>query len=72
MQRARHATDRRRVLLTLTKLGVQASLEFSSVNEQVAGLVSDDARPYVWTFLEDATRLYVQLVGTGDDQASTS
>lgn len=59
VRRERHATDRRRVLLTLTKRGLQASLEFESVNQDIADELDPDARESIETFLATAARTFV-------------
>lgn len=59
VQRERHRTDRRRVLLTLTKLGFSAQLETEATHHRVARLVADgsDEHAVVQRFLDEAARL---------------
>lgn len=59
VRREPHQTDKRRVLLTLTKLGFRAQLELEYVHAKVARLVNSDpgASAHVRRFLDEAALL---------------
>lgn len=67
VRRERHQTDKRRVLLTLTKLGFRGQLELDAVHARVASLASADAgaSALACRFLDDAATL-VEDAASGD------
>jgi DNA-binding MarR family transcriptional regulator len=66
VRRERHATDGRRVLVTLTKRGFQLHMQLGEVNARLAAVVADHgavATKHVLRFLEEATSALLESVG---------
>lgn len=72
VRREPHQTDKRRVLLTLTKLGFAAQLELETTHARVARLAetSSVARTAIGRFLEDAALLVEDEAARRDSRRS--